>query len=159
LSHCSLSSVVTQREKHLSAGHASLRSRQSKSFNFQNWQSYRVRGLFAQTRCRRFKIGRAVEQLRHSKAVSLPSQRLCLVPHTCRFLGRSSPGCRTDSEGDAIFTDGRSDQRSIAPPRSLSGSFCRALHVSALGRNESHSPPRVIKTTVQMRLLCQSQWQ
>ena len=30
---------------------------------------------------------------------------------------------------------------------------------SALGRNESHWPLRVIKTTVQLRPLCQSRWQ
>jgi hypothetical protein len=42
-------------------GRVSLRSRQSRSFNFQKRQSYRVRGLFARTRCRRFKSGRAVK--------------------------------------------------------------------------------------------------
>jgi hypothetical protein len=53
-----------------------------------------------------------------TQPTALPSS-----PHTCRFLGRSSSGCRNDSEGDAIFTDTRSDQRSIAPPPSLSNSF------------------------------------
>src|SRR5690349_18459124 len=35
----------------------------------------------------------------HSKAAGPRNQRLCLVPHTCRFLGQQSSGCRTDSEG------------------------------------------------------------
>ena len=35
----------------------------------------------------------------HSKAAGPRNQRLCLVPHTCRFLGQQSSGCRTDNEG------------------------------------------------------------
>jgi hypothetical protein len=31
----------------------------------------------------------------HSKAAGPRNQRLCLVPHTCRFLGQQSLGCRT----------------------------------------------------------------
>jgi hypothetical protein len=85
-------SATCQKCKHSSAGRASLRLRRSKSFNFQKRQSYRVRGLFAQTRCRRFKSDRAVKQLRHSKAGHVSNQRLCLVRHTCRFLGRQSLG-------------------------------------------------------------------
>jgi hypothetical protein len=56
-------------------------------------------------------------------------------------------------------SDNANSQTTVAPPRSLSSSLLPRMHVSALGRNESHSPPRVIKTTVQMQLLCQSQWQ
>src|SRR5262249_38362993 len=33
---------------------------------------------------------RVAEIFKHSKAVSQGSQRLCLVPHTSRFLGRHS---------------------------------------------------------------------
>jgi hypothetical protein len=35
----------------------------------------------------------------YSKAAGPRNQRLCLVPHTCRFLGQQSLGCRTDGEG------------------------------------------------------------
>src|SRR5262249_57568083 len=34
-----------------------------------------------------------------SKAAGPRNQRLCLVPHTCRFLWTAIVGCRTDSEG------------------------------------------------------------
>src|SRR6202035_3712729 len=34
----------------------------------------------------------------HSKAAGPRNQRLCLVPHTCRFLGQQSSGCRTGGE-------------------------------------------------------------
>jgi hypothetical protein len=35
----------------------------------------------------------------HSKAASPRNRRLCLVPHTCRFLGQQSLGRRTNGEG------------------------------------------------------------
>jgi hypothetical protein len=81
------------------------------------------------------------------------------VPHTCRFLGRSSSGCRNDSEGDAIFADTRSDHRSIAPPRSLLSSFLPRAARQCIRLKRIPLAPRVITTTVQMRPLCQSQWQ
>ena len=33
-----------------------------------------------------------------AKAPAHENQRLCLVPHTCRFLGQQSLGCRTSGE-------------------------------------------------------------
>src|SRR5690242_15698092 len=43
-------------------------------------------------------IGETFTQCRkHSKAVGTTNQRLRLIPVTCRFLGRQSSGCRTDS--------------------------------------------------------------
>jgi len=58
----------------------------------------------------------------HSKAAGPRNQRLCLVPHTCRFLGQQSLGCRTDGEGlkssprPPVFGsgDGQFDQPKLA---------------------------------------------
>jgi hypothetical protein len=78
----------------------------------------------------------------HSKAAGPRNQRLCLVPHTCRFLGQQSLGCRTGGEVLVMRVlhlrphpsvqekgDARSDQGRIAPAKRF---FCGESRVPAL---------------------------
>jgi hypothetical protein len=60
----------------------------------------------------------------HSKAASPRNRRLCLVPHTCRFLGQQSLGCRTNGEGLKSSPrpqsgDGQFDRSNLAAPGRL----------------------------------------
>ena len=59
-----------------------------------------------------------------AKAPAHENQRLCLVPHTCCFLGQQSSGCRTGVRGVPAFLRGRS----VRPKKHIPRVNCLKRH-------------------------------
>jgi hypothetical protein len=107
-------------------------------------------------RCDRSSIFREVMastkrlKFRDSKAVSLwEANGFAFVPHTCRFLGQQSSGCRTSGEGTGVRIlhlrpilpflkgDARPDLGRLSAPRGL---FCGFQHYSAVAVENKEGP-------------------
>jgi hypothetical protein len=103
----------------------------------------------------------------HSKAAGPRNQRLCLVPHTCRFLGQQSLGIDPAVKGSSLHLvptlrsakgDGQSDKPKLWTCDGFFAASFRVLRFPLWKKEGPNTPSNVSRPRWRAFVFCRCRW-